>query len=471
MRLRSWAVCCCAVWLVGLVATKGVALSFTGVNLAGADFGETVLPGTYGTNYTYPTNAEIDYFMSKGMNTFRIPFRWERLQQSANSALNTTELNRLNSVVKYATSKGAYVLLDPHNYARYFPNPGDTQGDLSRAVGSAAVPNSAFNDFWTRLSNNFKSDNHVMFGLMNEPNSMPTEQWRDAAQSAINAIRATGSSNLIMVPGNAWTGAFSWGDNWYGTPNAQAMLSITDPGNNFAFEVHQYLDSNGSGGGGSVVSATVGRDRLVNFTNWLHANNRRGFLGEFAVPNSTIDATKSSSVIGDDAIDLMLNYMQDHRDVWLGWTWWAAGPWWGEYQLTLEPTNLGQPSQADRPAMGLLRSHLAISGDYDGNGTVDAADYVIWRKSSGQAVTVGTGADGDGNGTIGAADYTVWRQNLGKSRPTYYASPGAGVEVPEPGVGGLVLILAAWGASFRGRVVSESQGGMATARKLASNTL
>jgi endoglucanase len=420
-----------AICFAMILAPNCAALSFTGVNLAGAEFGATVLPGTYNTNYTYPTSAEVDYFMVKGMNTFRLPFRWERLQQSANGAFNTTELSRLNTFVNYATSHGAYVILDPHNFARYYPDPNHLEDDPARAIGTTAVPNSAFANFWTGVANQYKSNNHVIFGLMNEPNSMTTEQWRDGAQAAITAIRNTGATNLILVPGNAWTGASSWSDNWYGTPNAQVMLSITDPGSNFAFEAHQYLDSNGSGGGSDVVSATVGRDRLTSFTNWLHTNNRRAFLGEFAVPNATIDTVHNGAQIGDDAIDNMLKYVEANRDVWMGWTWWAAGPWWGEYQLTLEPTNLGQPNQADRAAMALLRSHLALAGDYDGNGTVDAADYVVWRKTMSRNVTVGTGADGSGNGLVDQADLNLWRQNLGRARPSYYTS-GAGAGVPEP---------------------------------------
>ena len=79
---------------------------------------------------------------------------------------------------------------------------------------------------------------------MNEPNEMPTELWRDDANAAISAIRATSATNLILVPGNAWTGAHSWNDNWYGTPNAIVMQTIVDPGNNYVIEVHQYLISN-----------------------------------------------------------------------------------------------------------------------------------------------------------------------------------------------------------------------------------
>jgi endoglucanase len=429
------------VLVAALLAPECCALSFTGVNLAGAEFGESVLPGTYNTHYTYPTIAEVNYFVGKGMNTFRLPFRWERLQRTANATFDATELGRLNTFVNYATSQGAYVVLDPHNYARYYPSSSNTQADPNRAVGTAAVPNSVFADFWQRLAAQYKNNSHVIFGLMNEPNSMPTEQWRDAAQAAINAIRTEGATNLILVPGNAWTGAHSWSDNWYGTPNSQVMLTITDSGNNFAFDVHQYLNNDSSGGSDEVVSPTIGQQRLTGFTNWLRTNNRRAFLGEFAVPNSTIDSA-NGGLIGDDAIHNMLNYVQTNRDVWLGWTWWAAGPWWGEYRFALDPTNLGQPNQTDRPAMAVLQQHLAIAGDYDGNGTVDAADYVVWRKKVNSTVTAGTSADGDGNGAVQQADYNLWKQRYGRTRIAS-ASGVAPSSVPEPAAG-LVFVLAAF---------------------------
>ena len=99
-------------------------LSYTGVDLSGAEFGNIPTPGNtgvYGTDYTYPTDAEVDYFISKGMNTFRLPFRWERLQPTLDSPLNSTEFARLNSFVTYATLRGATVILDPHNFAPTIP--------------------------------------------------------------------------------------------------------------------------------------------------------------------------------------------------------------------------------------------------------------------------------------------------------------------------------------------------------------
>jgi endoglucanase len=69
-----------------------------------------------------------------------------------------------------------------------------------------------------------------------------------AANQTLIAIRNTGATNLVLVPGVAWTGGWSWEEaNMYGTPNSVVMATVRDPGNNMAFEIHQYLDGDSSG--------------------------------------------------------------------------------------------------------------------------------------------------------------------------------------------------------------------------------
>ncbi len=332
---------------------------YTGVNLAGAEFGPPPAPGNlgvFGSDYTYPTTAEVDYYIGKGMNTFRLPFRWERLQPAICGQLDSGEFSRLDSFVTYATSRGAHVAIEPHNFARYYPDPANFQSSRQGLIGTS-IPYSAFANLWSRLASAYKDNPRVMFNLVNEPNTMRTEDWASASNSAIAAIRAAGAGNLILVPGNGWSGAHTWFQNWYGTPNAIAMLDIVDPANNFAFDVHQYLDSNGSGTSPTIFNndPTIGVQRLTPFTNWLKANNRRGFLGELAVANSTIG--DDASQIGAQTLCNMLDYLGANNDVWLGWTWWAGGPWWGESMFALDPTDLGTPNQKDRPAMAVLQRY------------------------------------------------------------------------------------------------------------------
>lgn len=54
-------------------------------------------------------------------------------------------------------------------------------------------------------------------------------------------------------------------------------------------------------------------------------------------------------------------------------------------------------------------------GDYNNDGTVDAADYTVWRDTLGQVVLPYSGADGDGSGIVDAGDYAVWKANFGNT--------------------------------------------------------
>jgi hypothetical protein len=55
----------------------------------------------------------------------------------------------------------------------------------------------------------------------------------------------------------------------------------------------------------------------------------------------------------------MLAHIEANKDVWIGWSWWAAGPWWGEYMFTIEPQNIST-TPVDRPVMSVLIPHVPI---------------------------------------------------------------------------------------------------------------
>ena len=312
-------------------------LRFTGVNIAGAEFNGRKLPGRPSTDYFYPSKPMIDHFAQKGMNTIRLPFLWERLQPALSGELDPAELKRLDDTVQYATGRGLHVVLDVHNYAAYRRAP----------IGTADVTAASLGDLWRRIAMHFKPNRDVIFGLVNEPKGLKTETWLEAANAAIAAIRETGARQLILVPGNAWTGAHSWTSRGYGTPNAEAMLGVTDPANNYAFEVHQYLDKDFSGTKPECRNEQAGVVALQKFTEWLKTNRKRGFLGEFGGGSDPVCLA---------ALDGMLTHMAENKAVWLGWTYWAAGFWPPSYFTSVQPVN-----GVDTPQMAVLLKHVAAS--------------------------------------------------------------------------------------------------------------
>jgi hypothetical protein len=217
-------------------------------------------------------------------------------------------------------------------------------------VPGSPTTNAHFADFWSKVAEHFKDNPNVIFGLCNEPNQHTPSQWLETANAAIAAIRSAGALQEILVPGTYWTGAWSWTTNFPEDPdgsNADVIgTGVIDPANNFAFEVHQYLDADSSGTQPGAVSATIGVERLTAITEWAEATGSRLFLGEVGATN---DQTSLAALKG------MLAYMQEHSDVWQGVTAWSAGPWWGDYMFSLEPLN-----GVDKPQMAIFEQHLKL---------------------------------------------------------------------------------------------------------------
>jgi endoglucanase len=222
------------------------------------------------------------------------------------SAFDDGYLRNLTETVNFITNAGAYAVLDPHNYGRYY--------------GNIITDTNAFTSFWTKVAEQFASNSRVVFDTNNEYNTMDQTLVLNLNQAAINGIRAAGAtSQYIFVEGNQWSGAWSWN-----TTNTN-MVALTDPQNKLVYEMHQYLDADSSGTNAACVSAEIGVQRVVGATSWLRANGKVGVIGEFAGgPNAQCQA----------AVTNLLEHLKANSDVWTGAIWWAGGPWWADYMFS-----------------------------------------------------------------------------------------------------------------------------------------
>jgi hypothetical protein len=76
-------------------------------------------------------------------------------------------------------------------------------------------------------------------------------------------------------------------------------------------------------------------------------------------------------------------------------------------------------------------AYSPLSGDFNGDGFVDAVDYTVWRNRLGDATEADIHHNGDGQNGVDAADYDWWKQRYGN-----LAGAGSGglasAAVPEP---------------------------------------
>jgi hypothetical protein len=69
----------------------------------------------------------------------------------------------------------------------------------------------------------------------------------------------------------------------------------------------------------------------------------------------------------------------------------------------------------------------SLPGDFNGNGAVDGADFVLWQKNLGAGNEAVLNGNGNGANGVDAGDLVLWKANFGSTQ-----SVGAASAVPEP---------------------------------------
>jgi endoglucanase len=101
--------------------------------------------------------------------------------------------------------------------------------------------------------------------------------------------------------------------HWY----AYRPFHLHHANSNAAFDIHEYLDVDFSGG--HALCSSLASTYLAPLTSWLQEYGFKAMITEFGAANGTECDTYVVDII---------NYMAENP-VYIGWTAWAAGPLWG----------------------------------------------------------------------------------------------------------------------------------------------
>jgi len=299
--------------------------------------------GLYGGTSVFAPNSDLDYFKSKGLNTFRVGFAWEQLQPTLLGPFNNQYLALMDDMVSRCKARGL-------RFA-FVPLPGSWHGNQP---GSGSVTYQAYNDMLIKLATHYKDEKTIWgYDLLNEPNM--GDVWNtDIAPGAIAAIRTVDMQHPIIIP----TACGGYGHYWkYHTKG----LPMHDPANNLIYEAHFYFDNppNGQYGNGYDAYPTIGPDHAKDFVDWCNNNSAVCYVGEYGVPGgwTSGNATCTFGACQNDprwnvVIDNFLTYLDQNK---ISATYWAGGPY-GDI-CDIGPTCSG----CDRPQMEILVKHLGTT--------------------------------------------------------------------------------------------------------------
>lgn len=293
---------------------------YFGVTIAGPEFQQAMYPKNDYQGYAY--------FHKKGLTMLRLPFSWERMQPALLGPLDKNQTEQYTNMILSAQKAGDQVIIEPHNFGRYNAIPLTTQDTNS------------FADLWQRLAEQFKNYPAVWgYELMNEPHDMPgdCQTWKVLSQSAINAIREEDTTHYILVPGYSWQSAADW------QSASDCLRNLYDPANKLIYSAHEYFDEDKSGTYKSACTdKQIGVTRAQPFLDWLQKNNKIGMFTEYGIP---------ADPCWEQTLTYFMQAIYTNPNI-IGGVYWAAGPFWGDYPLSIEPVN-GQ----DKPQMKILEKY------------------------------------------------------------------------------------------------------------------
>ncbi|MFD0330426.1 glycoside hydrolase family 5 protein [Streptacidiphilus monticola] len=261
--------------------------------------------------------ASVDAMKAWNIHAVRIPLNEECWLGTADVPAGGTSGAAYQKAVKdYAdllVANGINVILDLHWTYGQYTGSGAGCSDTA-ATCQKPMPDQKYTPaFWSQVATAFKGDDAVVFDLFNEPYPDAANGWTDATeawtclrdggtctgigypvagmQSLVDAVRATGATNVVMTGGLTWTNDLS---QWL-------AYAPKDPTGNLVASWHSY-----------------------NFNGCVTTSCWDSTVGTVAAKVPVQLGEIGQNTCAHDYIDQVMSWADSNRLGYLAWTW---NPW------------------------------------------------------------------------------------------------------------------------------------------------
>ena len=233
-----------------LLTSAGTAYRLLGVNRSSAEFACVQGKGVWDS--AQPDQATVDAMKAWNIHAVRIPLNEDCWLGTFGTPSGAEYQTAVKDYVTLLVANGINPILDLHWNHGVYTGTSTACADVN-ATCQKPMPDAEYAPaFWTSVANTFKANNAVLFDLFNEPYPDAANNWSDATaawtclrdggtctgiayqvagmQDLVDAVRATGATNVLLVAGLTWTNDLT---QWL-------AYKPTDPAGNIVASWHSY---------------------------------------------------------------------------------------------------------------------------------------------------------------------------------------------------------------------------------------
>ena len=298
---------------LALLATPALAQQRSVINLSGMEYNGGKPNARLNFDYVAPSDATYAAVKAQRFWGVRLPISEETLQpdpvKAARGELAEPYASQVVDAVTRGQKAGLTIIVDLHNYGRYYGNPVHlTSDDPARNIRPMYV------NVVGALAKRLQAAGAWGLSLTNEPHDIAVADLQSVTQDAVHAARSAGFRGYLFYGDAGWSTAYD---------GLQITVRDPLPGGVSCIDVHAYGDGDNSGTyrqafGKDGSSANTIVDRLRPAVEQAKREKRCLFVGEIGAPvgdvNRRDQVLRAARYLAAQGVD---------------WAYWTAGEWTG----------------------------------------------------------------------------------------------------------------------------------------------